>query len=362
MSESWNSCFFVKNAAMHTTPHSFGIGVRESLFRLRECGGHFCPENLQRSRYLTSDVIEGFLCKGGRRNILIFDTFSLIFVFRTSFLPFSILFQSYSSVCEFSRYLGTCQRLLRMFCRPWESIWPSPSGKALELLRKYGVDGRLLPGSAEFNRNRPPWVLDNGHRQACVLSPPLLFIFCINWIGSHSLVDEGVTVGSCRIDCLHIANDLVLLASCEQGLQHAFDRFLAACDQAGVKIRVLNLLQHWPTSVVLNQEKFLYLHKRGWENMNEGTPRSSVQRKVSLKLRQWQIAVTKINKKKTITNAIWVAVLLVAFFCELPTRHEPFVKNTSTRQWQSHEKNFAKKQSHWAHPRNDSGKTLTYNN
>jgi len=41
-------------------------------------------------------------------------------------------------------------------------------------------------------------------QQECVLSP-LLFIvynlFYMNWIDSHSLVDEGVTVGRCRINC-----------------------------------------------------------------------------------------------------------------------------------------------------------------
>jgi len=38
----------------------------------------------------------------------------------------------------------------------------------------------------------------------------------MNWIDSHSQVDEGVTVGSYRINHLLFADDLVLLASSQQ--------------------------------------------------------------------------------------------------------------------------------------------------
>jgi len=52
----------------------------------------------------------------------------------------------------------------------------------------------------------------------------------MNWIGSHSRIDEGVTAESCRI------NRLVLLASSQQSLQPTLDRFSAAWDRAGMKI------------------------------------------------------------------------------------------------------------------------------
>ena len=42
---------------------------------------------------------------------------------------------------------------------------------------------------------------------------PLIYM---NWIDSHSRVDEGVTVGSCRINRLLFADELVLLASFQQ--------------------------------------------------------------------------------------------------------------------------------------------------
>jgi len=47
----------------------------------------------------------------------------------------------------------------------------------------------------------------------------------MNWIDSHSQVNEGVTVGSYRINRLLFADDLILLASSQQSLQHALDRF-----------------------------------------------------------------------------------------------------------------------------------------
>jgi len=56
----------------------------------------------------------------------------------------------------------------------------------------------------------------------------------MNWTNSHSRVDKSVTVGSCKISLF--ADDLVLLASSESDLQHALDRFSAACDQVGMKI------------------------------------------------------------------------------------------------------------------------------
>ena len=70
------------------------------------------------------------------------------------------------------------------------------------------------------------------HNTAGGCAPPVY----MKWIDSHSRVVEGVTVGSCKNNRLLFVNDLVLLASSEQGLQHALDRFGAACHQAGIKI------------------------------------------------------------------------------------------------------------------------------
>jgi len=64
---------------------------------------------------------------------------------------------------------------------------------------------------------------------------PFPFVVHTNGIDSHSRVDEGVTAGSCRINRLLFASDLVLLASSQQSLQHALDRFSAACGQVGME-------------------------------------------------------------------------------------------------------------------------------
>jgi len=59
-------------------------------------------------------------------------------------------------------------------------------------------------------------------------------------IDSHSRVEEDVMVGSCRINRLLLADELVLPASSQQSLQHALDRFSATCDRAGMKINTKN--------------------------------------------------------------------------------------------------------------------------
>jgi len=60
----------------------------------------------------------------------------------------------------------------------------------------------------------------------------------MNWIDSHSRVDEGAewTFGKCRIYPLLFASNLVVLATSQQCLQNAVDQFSAACIQAGTKI------------------------------------------------------------------------------------------------------------------------------
>jgi len=64
----------------------------------------------------------------------------------------------------------------------------------------------------------------------------------MNWITSHSQVDEDVIVGSRRINCLLFVDDLVLLllASSQRGVQHALDRFAATCDKTGLKFSTKN--------------------------------------------------------------------------------------------------------------------------
>ena len=77
-------------------------------------------------------------------------------------------------------------------------------------------------------------ISESAHLE-CVLSL-ILFIVYMNWTDSHFRVDEGVKVGRCRVNHLVFADDLVLLASSEQGLQQTLDRLSIVCDQVGMKI------------------------------------------------------------------------------------------------------------------------------
>ena len=58
----------------------------------------------------------------------------------------------------------------------------------------------------------------------------------MSWIDSNTQVNEGATVGNCKINRLFSAHDSVLLAFAEQDLKHALDLFSTACDQAGMNI------------------------------------------------------------------------------------------------------------------------------
>ena len=73
-----------------------------------------------------------------------------------------------------------------------------------------------------------------GLRQECGLS--LLFIIYMNWTDKLSRTNKCVTIGRCKISRLLFADELVLLASPESGLQHALIDFAAACGIAGMKI------------------------------------------------------------------------------------------------------------------------------
>ena len=80
-----------------------------------------------------------------------------------------------------------------------------------------------------------PFHVGVGLRQGCVLSP-LLFITYINWIDRRIQNSECVKIGNFKINRLLLADDLVLLADSESGLQRALDGFAAACDNVAIKI------------------------------------------------------------------------------------------------------------------------------
>ena len=121
-----------------------------------------------------------------------------------------------------------------------------PRDKLWKVLQDYGIDGQLLLAIKSFycepevcvrvnGKKSKPFHVGVGLRQGCVLSP-LLFIIYMNWIDKLSRTDGCVTIGNNKISRLLFADDLVLLASSESGLQRALNGFAAACDIAGMKI------------------------------------------------------------------------------------------------------------------------------
>ena len=58
----------------------------------------------------------------------------------------------------------------------------------------------------------------------------------MNCIDKLSRTNECATIGRCKISRLLFADDLVLLASSESGLQHALNSFAAACDITVMKM------------------------------------------------------------------------------------------------------------------------------
>ena len=82
------------------------------------------------------------------------------------------------------------------------------------------------------NQSHFMWVLVFGKR--CFVTFP--FHNLHEQIGQAQLNQRVCHIRRCKISRLLFADDLVLLASLESGLQHALNGFADACDIAGMKI------------------------------------------------------------------------------------------------------------------------------
>ncbi len=74
-----------------------------------------------------------------------------------------------------------------------------------------------------------------GLQQGCPLSP-VLFIIFMDRISRRSQGPEGVGFGDDAISSLLFADDVVVLATSDQDLQHALGRFAAECEAVGMRI------------------------------------------------------------------------------------------------------------------------------
>ena len=225
-----------------------------------------------------------------------------------------------------------------------------PRDKLWEVLQKYGIGGQLLLAIKSFycqpevcvrmnGKQSKPFHVGVGLRQGCVLSP-LLFIVYMNWIDKCSQTDEGVTIGSFKISRLLFADDLVLLASTESGLQHSLSSFAAACNTAGMKIstkktEVLHLSRKpdqcnlQVDGVTLKQvEKFKYL---GVTFTNDGRQDAEIDvrtGKASTVMRALQHSVVM---KRELSKKAKMSVFKAIFVPILTYGHESWITTEKVR-------------------------------
>ena len=164
-------------------------------------------------------------------------------------------------LCDFCPGRSTTDQIFtlrQIFEKSWEYAkdvlaWSVDQEKAYDqvfrdklwrVLQEYGIDGHLLMAVKSLYCQPEVCLCVNGKqsksfhvgvalRQGCLLSL-LLFIINTNWIDKLSRTDECVTIRRCKISWLLFADDLVLLASSESGLQHSLNGFATARDITGM--------------------------------------------------------------------------------------------------------------------------------
>ena len=142
------------------------------------------------------------------------------------------------------------------------------------MLQEYGIKRHPLMTNKSYyyqpevyvrvdSKQSKSFYVGVGLRQECVLSP-LLFIIYVNCMDKLSQTNECVTIERCKISQLLFADDLVLLAFSESGLQHALNGFAAACDIAGMKISTSKTeLLHLSRNPVVTNQGYLSLRRCG---------------------------------------------------------------------------------------------------
>ena len=238
-----------------------------------------------------------------------------------------------------------------------------PRDKLWRVLQDYGIDGQLLLAIKSFyckpevcvrvnGKQSKPFHVGIGLRQGCVLSP-LLFIIYMNWIDKHSRTDECITIGSCKISRLLFADDLVLLADTESGLQRALSGFEAACNIAGMKIsttktEILHLSRNpnqcslHSSGVPLKQvERFKYLGVSFTSNGRQDEEIDIRAGKASAVMRALQYSVVL---KRELSKKAKLSVFKTIFVPILTYGHESWVMTEKVRsQVQASEMRFLRR-------------------
>ncbi|KAI3364011.1 hypothetical protein L3Q82_001225 [Scortum barcoo] len=147
-------------------------------------------------------------------------------------------------------FMGVCPTSPHVLCGSGEGIRPCPSWYSVfcgSAPCSMGSPGAFAKGCSVSvcDRSRSLvriagsksdlFPVHVGLRQGCPLSP-VLFIIFMDRISRRSQGPEGVRFGNHRISSLLFADDVVLLASSSQDLQHVLERFAAECEAAGMRI------------------------------------------------------------------------------------------------------------------------------
>ncbi|KAI3360677.1 hypothetical protein L3Q82_002543 [Scortum barcoo] len=144
--------------------------------------------------------------------------------------------------------MGVCPTSPHVLCGSGEGIRPCPSWYSVGSAPRVWGPGPLLRAVRSLYDDRSRslvriaggsksdlFPVHVGLRQGCPLSP-VLFIIFMDRISRRSQGPEGVRFGNHRISSLLFADDVVLLASSSQDLQHVLERFAAECEAAGMRI------------------------------------------------------------------------------------------------------------------------------
>ncbi|KAI3374936.1 hypothetical protein L3Q82_021463 [Scortum barcoo] len=149
--------------------------------------------------------------------------------------------------CGFRPGRGTLDQLYTL-CRVLEGLWEFAQPVHMCFVDLEKAFDRV-PRGILWGISQTCYPVHVGLRQGCPLSP-VLFIIFMDRISRRSQGPEGVRFGNHRISSLLFADDVVLLASSGQDLQHVLERFAAECEAAGMRISTSK-----SEAMVLDQEK-----------------------------------------------------------------------------------------------------------
>ncbi|KAI3371926.1 hypothetical protein L3Q82_006798 [Scortum barcoo] len=198
-----------------------------------------------------------------------------------------------------------------------------------------------------------------GLRQGCPLSP-VLFIIFMDRISRRSQGPEGVRFGNHRISSLLFADDVVLMASSGQDLQHVLERFAAECEAAGMRIstskseamvldrkRVACPLQVGG-EVLPQVEEFKYL---GVLFTSEGKIEREIDRRIGAASAVMQSVYRTVVVKKELSRKAKLSIYRSIYVPTLTYGHELWVMTERTRsRIQAAEMSFLRTWGGWALP------------